>query len=63
MLTDEQGVKAIIFLQRLIGVDESAEVALKNWQKMPKQEKEQTEIVFRMFYTFIEAREESCKQN
>lgn len=63
MLTDEQGVKAIVFLQKLVGVDEPEEVALKNWQKMPLQEKTQTETVYKAFRTIIKSKEKQCKLN
>lgn len=54
MLSNEDGVKAIRFLQMIAGIDESEEVALKNWQAMPKQEKEQTERVYRAFSVLVE---------
>ena len=61
MLSDEEGVKAIMFLQMLAGVDESKEVALKNWQSMPKQDKEHTEKVYESFSVLVE--EWNAKQN
>jgi hypothetical protein len=62
MLTDEQGVKAILYLQKLAGINEPKEVALKNWRNMPRQEKEQTEKVYIAFSRLIEEGEQ-CKQN
>ena len=47
MLTDEQGVLAIIALQKTVGVDELAIRALNGWLRMTTEEKDQTEEAHR----------------
>ena len=63
MLIEDEGVKAIIFLQKLVGVDEPEEVARKNWRAMPKQDKEQTEKVYEAFRPLVEEGSKSCTTN
>ena len=61
MLSDEEGVKAIVFLQMMAGVQESEEVALKNWQAMSDLDKEHTEIIYNAFQPLVG--EDICIQN
>ena len=46
MLTEEQGIKAIISLQALAGITETEERARNGWNSMSDHEKEQTEIAY-----------------
>ena len=43
MLTEEQGVKAIIALQATVGIEESEEHAREGWSGFSDSEKEATE--------------------
>ncbi len=42
MLSDEEGIKAIIMLQSVVGIEEPEERAQKAWASFTDQEKEQT---------------------
>jgi hypothetical protein len=48
-MTEDEGVKAIIYLQSLVGIKESEEVARKNWRNFEDWEKESTKIVYDLF--------------
>jgi hypothetical protein len=43
MLTDEQGVQAIIDLQKVVGIDEPEERARRSWENFAEWEKKSTE--------------------
>ncbi len=49
MLSDEQGMQAIIELQEMGGVVETKEKATEGWAKMSNSAKEQTEASHLMF--------------
>lgn len=49
MLTDEQGAKAIIDLQKMAGVDEPEERAKEAWANFSHMEKVATEQAWTMF--------------
>ncbi len=44
MLTDEQGIQAIIALQKMGGVDETKEQAAKGWMAMSEKDRINTEF-------------------
>jgi hypothetical protein len=46
MMTEEQGVKAIIALQKFVGVDESEEKERANWRNFKNWEKISTEFAY-----------------
>jgi hypothetical protein len=46
---EEAGIKAIIMLQAMAGINESREDALKGWRKMSDSEKENTMAAFDIF--------------
>lgn len=48
MLTEEQGIKAIIDLQAFADITESEEKAKQGWNKMDDSTKEQTEMMHKM---------------
>lgn len=48
MLTEEQGIKAIIALQKIAGITESEEHAKRGWSKLDDYAKEQTEIAHKI---------------
>lgn len=48
MLTEEQGVQAIIALQADVGIDEPEERARANWKGFSDNEKSSTEIAHRV---------------
>jgi len=48
---EEEGVKAIIFLQKLAKIDEPRKRALRNWRNFKGWEKEHTLRVYRMLST------------
>jgi len=50
MLTDEQGVKAIIDLQKMAGINEPEERAKKAWASFSHMEKVATEQAWTMFF-------------
>lgn len=49
MLTEEQGIKAIIDLQKLAGIDEPEERAKKAWDSFSELDKKQTENAHKIF--------------
>ena len=49
MLTEEQGIKAIIELQKAGGVTESEEDAKKGWNAMSDSDKRSTEDAHKVF--------------
>ncbi len=51
MLSDEEGIKAIIKLQTIAGIEEPEERARKAWESFTDAEKEQTEVVYDMMCT------------
>ena len=50
MLTEEQGIEAIIRLQKSAGVIETEEQARAGWRGMSDSEKQTTEMAFRAIY-------------
>lgn len=42
MLTEEQGIKAIQALQKVMGIDEPYDTAKRNWRTMSVRDKENT---------------------
>lgn len=48
MLTEEEGIKAIIHLQKIVGIEEAEERARKAWNTFTDREKEQTNIAYNM---------------
>ncbi len=48
MLSDEEGIKAIIYLQKMVNIEETEESARKGWESFTDEEKEQTEAVYNM---------------
>ena len=58
MLTDEQGVKAIIELQALVGVKEPHEKAEASWALMSEEHRKQTEYIHKVV---VEAYEELAR--
>lgn len=46
VLSATAGVKAIIYLQKLAGIDEPKERALKNWKAMGERDRLQTMMAF-----------------
>ena len=46
MLSEEEGIKAIIKLQFVAGIEEPEERARKAWESFTDEEKEQTEAVY-----------------
>jgi len=48
MLTEEEGIKAIIHLQKIAGIEEAEERARKAWNTFTDEEKEQTNIAYNM---------------
>ena len=46
---EEEGVKAVIYLQALVGINETEESALKGWREMSYQEKKMTMEVYESF--------------
>lgn len=49
MLSEDQGVKAIIALQKMAGITETEEEARDNWNKFSKTDKLQTESAHKTF--------------
>jgi len=47
MKEQDEGVKAIIFLQGLAGIKEPEERAIRNWNNFTDREKEQTLAAYR----------------
>lgn len=54
MLTEEKGVEAILFLQKLVGIEESKEIALSNWKAMTEEDREKTEKAYNAFKPLTE---------
>ena len=48
MLTRDEGIDAIIYLQSLVGIDEPRDVAGTNWDSFTDLEKEKTEAAYKM---------------
>jgi hypothetical protein len=48
MLTEEEGIKAIIALQAVVGITETEEQARKGWNSMANWEKQSTEDAYNM---------------
>lgn len=46
---EQQGVKAIQFLQKMSGIEEAEDVALAGWRGMPSGQRETTLRVFGIF--------------
>ncbi len=51
MLTEEEGIKAIVKLQAVTGIEEPEERARKAWEHFTDKEKEQTETVYNLMCT------------
>jgi len=49
MLSEDQGVKAIIALQKMAGIDEPEEKARTNWNNLKDWEKKSTESAHSLF--------------
>jgi len=48
-MTLNEGIKAIIFLQSMAGIEETEEQATKGWNSMAQWEKESTEKAYKLF--------------
>ncbi len=48
MLTEEQGIKAIIDLQKFADITEPEDIAKRQWNKMNNSAKKQTEAMHKM---------------
>ena len=51
MLTNEEGIKAIIKLQAIANIEEPEERARKVWENFTDEEKEQTEAIYNILCT------------
>ena len=54
MFTEEEGVKAIILLQSIIGVNETEEQAKIGWNKMSDMEKTFTQEIYERIATYLD---------
>jgi hypothetical protein len=50
MLTEDQGIQAIIALQKMNGITETAEKARRNWNNFADWEKKSTEEAYVTFF-------------
>lgn len=49
MTTEEKGIQAIIYLQKMAGKEETREAARDGWKKMSESQKDTTITVYKMF--------------
>lgn len=49
-LEEQQGVKMIIALQKMAGIDEPEERALKNWRAFSESEKQATRNIYNLLF-------------
>lgn len=60
---DQEGVAAIRWLQQFNGKDESEELALTNWKKMPDSDREITLMMYRKLSKMSHRRSEVLKEH